>query len=95
MLVKKSVLFLANWLPFLPFSDTFPTPMLLNFWPTDIICNRDAGTDHWMEDVRQDTFWPRTNPYITMQATFRSERHLFLKGRKREMVFWTIPWYPG
>jgi hypothetical protein len=37
------------------FSDTFPTPMLLNFWPTDIICNRDAGTDHWMEDVRQDT----------------------------------------
>ncbi len=32
--------------------------MLLNFWPTDIICNRDAGTDHWMEDVRQDTFWP-------------------------------------
>jgi hypothetical protein len=74
----------ANFLAFSTFSDTFPTPMLLNFWPTDIICNRDAGTDHWMEDVRQDTVC-QDKPYIAMQATFRSERLLFLKGQCHDM----------
>ena len=27
--------------------DTFPTPGLLGYWPTDLICNRNAATTHF------------------------------------------------
>ena len=27
--------------------DTFPTPGLLGWWPTDLICNRNAATTHF------------------------------------------------
>lgn len=31
--------------------DTFPTPAMLGYWPTDIICNRNAGTTHNRKDI--------------------------------------------
>ena len=31
--------------------DTFPTPGMLGFWPTDLICSRRAGTTHHLPSI--------------------------------------------
>ena len=31
--------------------DTFPTPKMLGYWPKDVICNRNAGTTHYRENI--------------------------------------------
>ena len=33
--------------------DTFPTPGLLGYWPIDVICDRNAGTTFWREDIEK------------------------------------------
>jgi len=31
--------------------DTFPTPKMVGYWPKDVICNRNAGTTHYRENI--------------------------------------------
>lgn len=31
--------------------DTFPTPRMIGFWPSDIICNRNAVTNHGLDSI--------------------------------------------
>lgn len=31
--------------------DTFPTPGMVNYWPTDVICNRNAATTHYRKNI--------------------------------------------
>ena len=31
--------------------DTFPTPRMVGYWPKDVICNRNAGTTHYRENI--------------------------------------------
>lgn len=31
--------------------DTFPTPSMVNYWPKDVICNRNAGTTHYRPNI--------------------------------------------
>jgi hypothetical protein len=33
--------------------DTFPTPAMVNYWPKDMICNKNAGTTHYRPDIER------------------------------------------
>lgn len=33
--------------------DTFPTPRLIDYWPSDVVCNRNAMTTHHMKNIEE------------------------------------------
>ena len=70
--------------------DTFPTPGLLGYWPTDLICNRNAGTTHFRcqnNDLNEVAIWD------PLQVVF-DFRCLIPQWRSKEGPCWQV-WHRG